>query len=60
MEVNMPQKQRGRPEADDPKSERVDVRLTKEELKKLDEYCKYKGVSRPQGLRDGLKVLKIK
>ena len=56
----MPQKQRGRPEADDPKSERVDVRLTKEELKKLDEYCKYKGVSRPQGLRDGLKVLKIK
>ena len=49
-----------RPEADDPKSERVDVRLTKEELKKLDEYCKYKGVSRPQGLRDGLKVLKIK
>ena len=56
----MPQKQRGRPEADNPKSERVDVRLTKDELEKLDEYCKHKGVSRPQGLRDGLKVLKIK
>lgn len=60
MEVNMPQKQRGRPVASDPKNQRVDVRLTKEELEKLDEYCKQKKVSRPQGLRDGLKVLKVK
>lgn len=54
----MPQKQRGRPVAENPKSLRVDVRLTAEELKMLDEYCQRKGVTRPQGLRDGIKALK--
>lgn len=54
----MPQKQRGRPVAENPKNLRVDVRLTTEELKMLDEYCQRKGVTRPQGLRDGLKALK--
>ena len=33
--------------------------VVKDELDKLDEYCKKKNISRPQGLRDGLKVLKI-
>lgn len=56
----MPQKQRGRPVADNPKSLRVDVRLTAEELKMLDEYCTKKGVTRPQGLRDGIKALNQK
>lgn len=56
----MPKKQQGRPLSTDPKNMRVDVRLTKEEFKKLDEYCKKNGVSRPQGLRDGLKALGIK
>ena len=55
----MPKKQRGRPTTSDPKCERVDVRLTKDELDKLDEYCKKKNISRPQGLRVGLKVLKL-
>ncbi len=54
----MPQKQRGRPVAENPKSLRVDVRLTAEELKMLDEYCQRKGVTRPQGLCDGIKALK--
>lgn len=53
----MPEKHRGRPIADNPKSMRVDVRLTEEELKMLDEYCHKAGVSRPQGLRDGIKAL---
>jgi len=53
----MPEKHRGRPTTDNPKTMRVDVRLTEEELKILDEYCKQKGVSRPQGLRDGIKAL---
>lgn len=53
----MPQKQRGRPIAENPKSLRVDVRLTAEELKMLDEYCQRKGITRPQGLRDGIKAL---
>ncbi len=53
----MPEKHRGRPATDNPKTMRVDVRLTEEELKVLDKYCKQKGVSRPQGLRDGIKAL---
>lgn len=53
----MPDKRRGRPVIDNPKQVRVDVRLTVEELEMLDKYCSEKGVSRPQGLRDGIKVL---
>lgn len=56
----MPQKQRGRPVTDNPKSLRVDVRLTEAELKMLDEYCTRKDVTRPQGLRDGIKALNEK
>lgn len=53
----MPNKKRGRPITENPKNLRVDVRLTEEELKMLDEYCRKKGISRPQGLRDGIKAL---
>jgi len=54
---NMPKNQRGRPFAENPRSIRLDIRVTKEELRILDEYCERKGVKRPQGLRDGLKAL---
>ena len=53
----MPEKHRGRPTTDNPKTMRVDVRLTEEELEMLDKYCQQAGVSRPQGLRDGIKAL---
>jgi len=53
-------KRRGRPIAENPKSVRIDVRLTPEELQMLDKYCNKNGVSRPQGLRDGIKVLNRK
>ncbi len=53
----MPEKHRGRPTTDNPKAMRVDVRLTEEELQMLDKYCQQAGVSRPQGLRDGIKAL---
>ena len=56
-EVYMSTKKRGRPFSENPKTLRVDVRLTKDELKILDEYCERKCVSRPQGLRDGIKAL---
>jgi len=46
--------------SENPKSMRVDVRLTKEELNMLDEYCQRMGVSRPQGLSDGIKDLSAK
>lgn len=53
----MPEKHRGRPVTANPKDMRVDVRLTEEEIKMLDKYCQKMGVSRPQGLRDGIKAL---
>ena len=53
----MPEKHRGRPTMDNPKTMRVDVRLTEKELEMLDKYCQRTGVSRPQGLRDGIKAL---
>ena len=56
----MPEKHRGRPTTDNPKTMRVDVRLTEKELQMLDKYCQQAGVSRPQGLRDGIKALNAK
>ena len=53
----MPPKKRGRPVEENPKNIRLDIRVTKEELKILDDYCERKGVKRPQGLRDGIKAL---
>lgn len=53
----MPQKKRGRPVEENPKDIRLDIRVTKDELQILDEYCKGKGVKRPQGLHDGIKAL---
>ena len=53
----MPEKHRGRPTTDNHKTMRVDVLLTEEELQILDKYCHQAGVSRPQGLRDGIKAL---
>ena len=55
--ADMPKKRMGRPTIENPKNMRVDVRLTEEELEMLDRYCKRMGVSRPQGLRDGIKAL---
>jgi len=54
----MPEKKRGRPIEENPKSIRLDIRVTKEELLILDEYCERKNIKRPQGLRDGIKALK--
>lgn len=53
----MPTVKRGRPVEVNPKNIRLDVRITKEELEILDDYCKRKNVKRPQGLRDGIKAL---
>ena len=56
----MPKKRVGRPPSENPKNLRIDIRLTKEEMEILDVYCKKMGVSRPQGLRDGIKLLPTK
>lgn len=54
----MPQKKMGRPVSENPKDIRLDIRITKEELRVLDEYCERRNVKRPQGLRDGIEALK--
>lgn len=54
----MPQKRPGRPVEENPKDIRLDIRITKDELRILDGYCERKNVKRPQGLRDGIKALK--
>lgn len=56
----MPPKKMGRPVSLNPRNIRLDIRVTKEELQILDDYCKRKGVKRPQGLRDGIKSLEKK
>lgn len=53
----MQKKRMGRPPSENPRLLRVDVRLSEEEMKLLDEYCKKNNITRPQGLRDGLKAL---
>ena len=53
----MPSKKRGRPVEENPNNIRLDISITKEELKILDDYCERKNVKRPQGLRDGIKAL---
>ena len=56
--VIMPVKKRGRPVEENPKNIRLDIRVTEEELRTLDEYCERKEVKRPQGIRDGINALK--
>ena len=56
----MPKKRMGRPPSENPRLLRVNVRLTEEEMKLLDEYCKKAGVNHAQGLRDGIKLLHVK
>lgn len=56
----MPAKKIGRPMEPNPKDIRLDIRITKDELRILDEYCARKNVKRPQGLRDGIKALEKK
>ena len=45
----MPQGKPGRPAEENPKNIRLDIRVTKDELRILDEYCK----------RNDIKVLKV-
>lgn len=48
----------GRPPIDNPKSERVTVRINKELSSILDEYCKENDVDRAEAIRRGIKRLK--
>lgn len=48
----------GRPRKDNPKSERITVRIDKEHSEILNEYCKKNRVDRAEAVREGIKRLK--
>lgn len=50
---------KGRP-TDNPKEERITVRLDADSSQILDEYCKKTGYSRAEAVRQGVKELKKK
>lgn len=53
----MTEKKIGRP-TDNPKTEKITVRLDKEAEDTLKKYCKQEDVSRVEGIRRGVKKLK--
>lgn len=55
----MPAKKMGRP-TDEPKTIRIDVRISEKDAEILDNYCKRTGKKRPEAVRDGIKSLKEK
>lgn len=48
----------GRPPIQNPKSERITVRIDKEHSKILDEYCEENKVDKAEAVREGIKRLK--
>lgn len=48
----------GRPPIENPKSERITVRLDKEHSEILNNYCRKNGVERAEAVREGIKRLK--
>lgn len=55
----MPAKKMGRP-TDEPKPIRLDIRISENDLKILEDYCERTGKKRPEAIRDGIKLLKNK
>jgi len=53
----MADKKIGRP-TDEPKPNRIDIRVTDEDLEILKGYCKRTGKSRPEAVREGIRSLK--
>ena len=55
----MPAKKMGRP-TDEPRPIRLDIRISENDAKILEDYCKRTGKKRPEAIRDGIKSLKDK
>ena len=55
----MADKKKGRP-TDEPKPNRLDIRVTDGDLEILKDYCKKTGKSRPEAVREGIRSLKDK
>ena len=50
----------GRPFAENPKSQKLTVRVEESDIKILDDYCQRTNVSRADGVRDGIRNLQHK
>lgn len=48
----------GRPKIDNPKNERITVRLDSENVQILKKYCEQKHVEKAEAIRHGIKKLK--
>ena len=55
----MERKKLGRP-TDDPKTIRLDIRISENDAQILDDYCKRTGKRRPEAIRDGIRFLREK
>ena len=55
----MASKKMGRP-TQDPKPNKLNIRINDEDLQTLNDYCKRKNKTKPEGVRDGIKSLKEK
>ncbi|MCL2851947.1 MAG: ribbon-helix-helix protein, CopG family [Defluviitaleaceae bacterium] len=55
----MADKKIGRP-TDEPKPNRIDIRVTDEDLVILRDYCERTGKSRPEAIREGIRSLREK
>lgn len=47
----------GRPFVENPKSQKLTVRVDNSDMKILDDYCQRKNVGRADGVRDGIRSL---
>lgn len=48
----------GRPKLDNPKSEAIHLRLTKEDKDILEEYCRQEAITKTEAVRRGIRKLK--
>lgn len=47
----------GRPRLDNPKTESIHLRLSKEDRKIVDEYCKQENIPKTEAIRRGIRKL---
>lgn len=47
----------GRPKLDNPKTESIHLRLSKEDRKIVDEYCKQENIPKTEAIRRGIRKL---
>ena len=49
----------GRPKIENPKSDRITVRLDSENVSTLEQYCKQENIEKAEAIRRGINKLKV-